>query len=70
MAVCLEELMDQMLNTCKKSCAITTWLIELFGTLAMGACNLWIRFSTLARNLMLLQLAKQFVISTCLIGIS
>jgi hypothetical protein len=40
MAMCLEELMDQMLNTCKKSCAITTWLIELFGILAMGACNL------------------------------
>jgi hypothetical protein len=27
MATCVEELMDQMLNTCKKSCAITTWLI-------------------------------------------
>jgi hypothetical protein len=27
MAMCVEELMDQMLNTCKKSCAITTWLI-------------------------------------------
>jgi hypothetical protein len=25
--LCLEELMDQMLNTWKKSCAITTWLI-------------------------------------------
>ncbi len=45
------------------------WTFWYTGNGCMQPC-LWIRCSTLARNLMLLQLAKQFVISTCLIGIS
>jgi hypothetical protein len=48
MAVCVEELMDQMFYTCEKSCAITTWHILYNQTHLIGKYRIvvdqWLNF--------------------------
>jgi hypothetical protein len=72
--LCHYNLADFVQPTLISLANIVRWLTNdwTFWCICNGCMQfcLWIRCSTLARNLMLLQLAKQFVIITCLIGIS